>query len=121
MKLVAWMGGASWASWLAAAAVVDARMEMLLGMIGPLVVASVAWAVMERVYRRDPQRLTRVMIGAFAGKMVFFGAYVAVVIAGWSLRPIPFVVSFVCYFLALHLTEAVALRRLVSGSMRASG
>ena len=38
--------------------------------------------------------LTAVMIAAFAGKMVFFGAYVAVVLRGLSLRPVPFVASF---------------------------
>ena len=45
--------------------------------------------------------------------MVFFGAYVAVVHQGaCPSRPIPFVVSFTGSFIALHLIEALALRRL---------
>ena len=49
----------------------------------------------------------RVMIAAFAVKMVFFGAYVAVMLRGSALRPMPFVVSFTGYFIALALVEAL--------------
>ncbi len=48
---------------------------------------SEAGSLMERTYRRNPERLTAVMIAAFAGKMVFFGAYVAVMLRVLSLRP----------------------------------
>jgi hypothetical protein len=52
------------------------------------------------------------MIGAFGAKMLFFGGYIALVIkAGW-VRPVPFAISFTGYFIALHLLEAVHLRRL---------
>ena len=55
----------------------------------------------------DPERLTSLMIAAFAGKMVFFGAYVAVMLKVLSLRPVPFVVSFTSSFIALYLMEAL--------------
>jgi hypothetical protein len=45
-------------------------------------------------------------------KAVFFGAYVAGMLRLIGLRPVPFVVSFTSYFIALHVTEAVFLRRL---------
>ena len=32
-----------------------------------------------------------------------------------GLRPVPFVVSFTSYFIALYLTEALLLRRLFAG------
>ena len=89
-----------------------AGLEVLLGMIAPLVVAIVTLPVVERTYRRDPKRLTRVMIQAFAGKLLLFGVYVIMVIGVLSLQAIPFVVSFTTYFVALHLTEALHLRRL---------
>jgi hypothetical protein len=44
--------------------------------------------------------------------MVFFGAYVAVMLAVLRLRPIPFVLSFTGYFIGLYLMEALYLRRL---------
>jgi hypothetical protein len=86
--------------------------EVLLGMLGPLVVAVASWELAERTYRRSPERLTGVMAAAFAGKMLFFGAYVTVMLMGVSLRPVPFVVSFTAYFIGLHVTEALCLRRL---------
>ena len=82
------------------------------GMLAPLVVATGTWVMAERTYRRDPQRLTALMMTAFFGKMAFFGAYVAVMLAVLKLRPIPFVVSFTSYFIGLYLTEALCLRRL---------
>jgi hypothetical protein len=91
-------------------------LEVLLGMTGPLVVASGTWLLMERTYRRNPERLTSLMLKAFAGKMVFFAAYVAVAVRVLSLRPVPFVVSFTASFIAFHLIEALWLRRLFSAS-----
>jgi hypothetical protein len=55
------------------------------------------------------------MILAFAGKMVFFGAYVTLALTMFPLRPVPFVISFTSYFIALHVTEAIWLRRLFQG------
>jgi hypothetical protein len=116
MKAVGWMVGASGASWLAAAAILGTRtgVEVLLGMLGPLAVASATWLMAERTYRRRPERLTSLMMTAFAGKFVFFGAYVTAVLTVLAPRSIPFVVSFTSYFIALHLTEAICLRRLFS-------
>ncbi|MBI3493821.1 MAG: hypothetical protein HY047_18895 [Acidobacteria bacterium] len=122
MKTIGWMVGASVVSWLAAVGWVGTRtgLEVLLGMIAPLAVASGTWALIERTYRRDPERVTALMIAAFAGKMVFFGAYVAVMLKGLALHPVPFVASFASYFIALHLIEALALRRLFAGGSSAA-
>ena len=114
MKAVAWMVGASALVWLATAALVDGRtsVAVLYGMAGPLAVTVVTWVLSERAYRRDPESLTALMTAAFGGKMVFFGAYVAVVLKVLSQPIIPFVASFTAYFIALHLCEALLLRRL---------
>lgn len=122
MKPVAWMVTASLLSWLAATLLVGTAtsVDMLLGMVGPLVVASVTWVLAERTYRRHPERLTSVMVTSFAGKLVFFGAYLAVMLKVLSLRAVPFVVSFTASFIALHLAEAFWFRRLFAGGTRAS-
>jgi len=114
MTPVAWMAGASIVSGLVAARVVgpEANPEVLYGMLAPLVVAVVSWIVIERTYRSNPERVMRVMVEGFAVKAVFFGAYVAGMLRGLGLRPMPFVVSFTSYFIALHVTEAMFLRRL---------
>ena len=51
------------------------------------------------------------MVTGLVVKMVFFGAYVAGMLKGAGLRPVPFVVSFAGFFIALHVMEAVFLRR----------
>jgi hypothetical protein len=122
MKPVQWMVGGSVTSWLAAAALLGTRtsLEVLCGMIAPLVVATGTWMLTERTYRRNPEQLTSLLILAFGAKLVFFGTYVAVMLNVMSLRPVPFVAGFVGYFIALHLTEALYLRRLFAGGARAS-
>ena len=108
------MVGAGLLSWLGASLLFgsDTVTATLLGMAGPLVVAVTTWLMAEQTYRRNPQALTGLMIAGFVGKMVFFGAYVAVVIKGLSQPAVPFAVSFTGSFIALHFIEALALRRL---------
>ena len=119
-KPAAWMVAASIAAWLAATRLlgIDAEREIVLGMIGPLVAAVATWVIVERTYTSShPERLTPLMIQAFAAKMVFFGAYVVVMLKALPLRPIEFVVSFTSYFIALHVTEALCMRRLFARGM----
>ena len=118
MTLAGWMAGAAAASAALAVVLVGTAYaaEILLGMFGPLAETAASWVLAEQVFRRRPERLTAVMITAFAGKLVFFGAYVAVMVGVLSLRPVPFMASFTAYFIALHFVEALALRRMFSGS-----
>jgi len=90
-------------------------LEVLLGMLAPLAAVSVSWVVTERAYRRDPGGLMALMMRAFAAKVVFFGAYVAVMLGVVGVRPVPFVVSFAGFFIALYFVEALLMRRLFSG------
>jgi len=111
---IAWMIGASVATWMAATALVGARfgIDILGGMIGPLFAACATWALAERTYRAAPERLTALMIAGFGAKIVFFGAYVTVMVRGLGLAPGPFAASFTGYFVALLFAEALAMQRL---------
>ena len=122
MRPLVWMAGASGASWLAVVGLVEPefRFDVLLGMLGPLAAVVTTWVLAERVYREDPARLTSLMIAGFVGKLVFFAAYVAIVLGVFSHHPLPFVVSFTSYFIALYLMEAVFLRRLFVDDPRPS-
>jgi len=114
MKPAWWMVGAALGSWLAVAAVpgVESDVEVLFGMIAPLAGAVATWVLVTRTFARRPEQLTPLMVAAFGGKLVFFGAYVTVMLGVLSLRPLPFVISFTVYFIALHLFEALCLQRL---------
>lgn len=119
MRTVLWMvGGSLLSAALAAAVSGGAGREVMLGMFAPLLAASTSWMLAEGTWRRQPARLTAVMIAGFAGKLVFYGAYVAFMLSVLSLRPVPFVISFTAYFTALHLVEALALRRLFMDALR---
>jgi hypothetical protein len=117
MKAVASITAASLVAAVAAIAIAgrEAGADVLLGMLAPLGAAGVSWVLTERTFKRDPQRLTPLMIGAFGAKMLFFGAYVTVMLKVVGVHPVPFAVSFTGYFIALYLTEALLMRRLFAG------
>ncbi len=85
---------------------------VLLGLAGPLVVATGSLVAMDRAYRRSPERVSKLMLRLFLGKIVAFGLYVALAIATLSLDPVWFIGSFTVSFVALHLAEAAHLQRL---------
>src|SRR5262245_22487755 len=112
---------ASLGSSLAVSAFFDRQtsLAILAGMSGPLIAVTITWILSEKLYRRHPVVLTQLMLAAFAGKLIFFGMYVTVMLSVLSLPPIPFIASFTSYFIALYVTEALYLRRLFWGAMRA--
>ena len=114
MNPVVAMSGASVVSVLVVSALVDpgTRLAALFGMLGPLLATTSSWVLIERTYRESRQKLTNVMITAFAFKLVFFGFYVGLMIRVVGLRPLPFIASFTGYFVGLYLMEALYLRRL---------
>jgi hypothetical protein len=87
---------------LAAVAAGQAVAEIAFGMVGPLGAAVASWVAYERTFRREPARLTAVMVTALVLKMVFFGAYVVVLVRVAGLRAEPFAISFAAYFIGLH-------------------
>jgi hypothetical protein len=115
MNAVALMVGLSAGTLLSAVAVFGSGVELLLGMAAPLAMAVGSWIAVERTYERDPGSVTAVMIGGFAVKMVFFGAYVIIALGGLHVRPAPFVASFTAYFVGLYALEALYLKRLFAG------
>ncbi len=115
MKPVTWMVAASGAVWLLVSATLADRAnpEALWGIAGPLASAAASWVAYVRAHESAPERLTRVMITAFALKLMFFSVYVVATMRLLDLRPAPFVVSFASAFVALHAMEAFSLRRLI--------
>jgi hypothetical protein len=122
MRQIYWMVGASAASCLAIALFLQRQtsIEVMFGMLGPLAAATISLMLAQRTCRRRPEALTRLMIAAFAGKLVFFGAYVAIMLRVLMLKPMPFVISFTGYFIVLYLIEALFLKRLFGRGMHAS-
>jgi len=122
MKLVWWMLAGSVISAIALTILLGAssRLEIWFGMLGPLISAIASWLGMMRQYRQRPQGMTRLLIQAFAAKMVFFGIYIAVLLGLGLVRPIPFVISFAGYYISLHIVEAIGLRHLQTAGLHES-
>jgi hypothetical protein len=119
MKPLWWMAGLCVASAVIATSLIGGS-EIWLGMFAPLAAVIGSWVFMAHTYNRHPERLTSVMIAAFGGKLVLFGAYVAVAIGVFHVRAVPFAASFAAYFIALHMAEALCLQRLFAERMRAA-
>ena len=115
MAVILWLVGAGVVSWLAATALVRPPLnpELFWGMAGPLVTTVATWIALARTHATAPERLAGVMMTGFALKAVFFGVYVVVMLRVMAMRPVPFVLSFTGYFIALYAMEALFLRRLL--------
>jgi hypothetical protein len=118
MTPVAWMSGLGMGSWLAIRVATSGRLdpEVLLGMVAPLTSAILTWTAVERTHKVAPARVTSVLMWGFALKTLVFGMYVVAMLRPAALRPIPFVVSFTGYFIALHVMEALFLKRLMGNA-----
>lgn len=107
------LAGATLASGaLIALAFPDAAVEIGLGLAAPLAAAICTNVAIARTHRRDPARLTGVMVRLFAGKFILFGGYIVLTMTVLSMEAAPFLLSFVAYFAVLHVVEAAHLRRL---------
>jgi hypothetical protein len=112
MKHLRWIVAACFASWALVLTSGQPAAETFFGMLGPLVAVIGTCAIVERTHRAAPERVGSVLMGAFAAKMVFFGAYVVLVTRLWNLELRPFAASFVAYFVALYVVQAMLVRGL---------
>ena len=118
MRPLLWLIATATVSWLAMSGAGAPHPETGFGMLAPLAAVCVTWVLARRTYTTRPERLTSVLILALAGKMVFFGVYVVVMVRMLALRPTPFMASFTGYFIVLYAMEAFFLRRLFVDGMR---
>ncbi|MGE0703243.1 MAG: hypothetical protein AB7P22_04815 [Vicinamibacterales bacterium] len=93
----------------------DSGAEVIAGFAAPFLSGSGSATLTERMYRLQPERVLPLMMTGFVVKMAFFGAYVAVMLSVVGLQPVPFALSFTAAFIALHMIEALQLRRLYAG------
>ncbi len=94
-------------------AVTGRGIEVLLGVVAPVVTTAVSWVSVTRAWATAPASSLAVLIRGFAVKAVFFVAWVTIVLKGFEVRPEPFVASLTASFLVLHFIEAWHLKRLM--------
>ncbi len=84
--------------------------EIFLGMIAPLIIGVISIVYLSIVHKKSPEKVTSVIVKSFAGKMVFYAVYFVYIFAFYTFNPMPFILSFVGYFITLHIGEALFLR-----------
>ena len=82
------------------------------GMLGPLIAVVATWIVTVRTYRRNPAEVAGVLMKAFLVKVLFFVAYVVVMVRVAELPVRPFGLSFTAFFVGLYAVEAMLIARL---------
>jgi hypothetical protein len=87
--------------------------EIFLGMIAPLVVGIISIQISKNVFQKSPEKLTAALTKSFLIKMVSYALYFIVILSFYAFEPIPFVVSFTCFFILFYIIEAVFLQKLL--------
>jgi hypothetical protein len=85
---------------------------VLGGLIGPLVAVVVTWLAVSWTFRRNPAAVTNVMLAAFLVKVIFFAAYVVLMVRVLAVEPKPFIIAFATSFIVLYGLEAWLFARL---------
>jgi flagellar biosynthesis component FlhA len=98
----------------------DAMAAAFMGMLAPLLVGIATIVMVERTTQNEPHALTARMTTAFLLKMLFYAGYVSVVLGVVTTTPVPFMVSFTVYFIALQITEALYFKTLFTRTSTAA-
>ena len=94
----------------------DYIVEMFLGMVMPLAVGQFTITRIQSIFVSDPRKLTSFMMKSFIGKMVIYGVYMIGIVAFSPFNERTFFVSFISYFITLHVLEAFFIRSVFKGS-----
>ena len=111
MKLTIYISMACVGTWgLLSAALPDYVKEIFLGMVIPWSISLISISKTHFVYKINPEKLIKHMTTAMLMKMLSYGLLLVIIFTFISFNPLPFIISFTGYFLALHITEAFVLR-----------
>ena len=86
--------------------------EIILGMLAPLLVSIISIIQINNLYKNDPQKITATITKSFLFKMIFFAIYFIIILSIYAFKPIPFVISFTGFFILFYVIEAVFLQKL---------
>ena len=86
--------------------------EIWFGMLAPTLASVLAWMASVRQRHPDSRMILKRLTQAFVVKFLFFGVYIVVLVKTGQVRPEPFIGCFALFYVALHMTEALRLRRM---------
>ena len=98
---------------LLSAGIPDYGKEIFLGMFLPWIISLISISKTHSVYNINPEKLIKHMTTAMLMKMLSYGLLLTIIFTFISFNPLPFIISFTGYFLALHIIEAFTLRFII--------
>lgn len=90
--------------------------EIFLGMVAPLIIGLISVFKIKSIFLNSPQKLTSFMIKSFVVKMISYGIYFIGIVTFSTFNPPQFFISFIFYFGALHVLEALFISSVFKGS-----
>ena len=114
VKLTIYISMACVGTWgLLSAALPDYIKEIFLGMVLPWLISLISISITHSIYSINPEKLIKNMTKALLIKMLSYGLLFVLIFTFISFNPLPFIISFTGYFLALHIIEAFTLRFII--------
>ena len=90
--------------------------EIFLGMFAPLIFGLISVFKIKSIFLNSPLMLTSFMIKSFVFKMIAYGIYFVGLVTFSTFNPPQFFISFIFYFGALHVLEALFISSVFKGS-----
>ena len=84
--------------------------EIFLGMIAPLFIGIGSIFLLSIANQKSPEYVNRVMVKSFIVKMILYAIYFIYIFTFYTFNPMPFVLSFVGYYITLHISEVLFLK-----------
>ena len=88
------------------------RTEIFFGWLGPVIAGLGSMFMINQAAKKDPHSVTKSLQIGFLIKLIYYGAFIIVIFQLYAFDPVPFMCSFLGFFLGLHALEAIIIKNL---------
>ena len=85
--------------------------ELFVGWVLPVFAGCITMYSVNRVSKKKPAELTLVLMKGFVLKFIYYGVAIFLMYKYYSFEPLPFICSFVSFFIVFHVLEAIVIKR----------
>ncbi|MDP6533249.1 MAG: hypothetical protein QF845_03350 [Candidatus Marinimicrobia bacterium] len=90
------------------------RTDIFFGWLGPAAAGTGSTLFLLQAAKKGQRAVTKSIQNGFIIKMVYYGVYITAVFKLYGFEPVPFMCSFLGFFLVLHTLEAIIIKDLVN-------
>ncbi len=88
------------------------KIEIFFGWVIPAFSGLLSMANILQAQKKNSIYVTKAIAKGFIFKMFYYGIIILLIIKHYAFQPIPFVCSLVGFFMVLHVTEAIIIKRI---------